>query len=624
MTSNNNNIGNLSELYSSDDGTAAFTIEGQTPSSTLPSGGSYNKNGSGVISNSNSPVSTSGSASTENTNDEKRSGVKGILLGQGGYGSAKRKKISETPQSKKTVVPIVSTMRKPMETSAKAPSGSAALVKPSSVALPDDEDSDNDFFENDDDEDVTSLSLLMQSDEGVQQFTISDAMYLILRNDLTVEESKTAVRLLAKVNPRVWGDLTRCFARRDASMTGALSQGIDSMPPHNYLTLENRLVTGSGFKIVDYPQFLKLFIAIVPKLDYKSDSYYYNGEIIATLSDRAYVFKYINVEIIAAVFKIFLANDYITQMEKFYVMMIFCSNGVFKLHNGVVVYEMYTFAADEIASTTKFRIPQKLCSLRHKALQVWMEKELKKNPVSELSYSRFDFVTSWGHLAEWSKTVRTLMKGQVKPSSRHDTDKKHLNDNLSAFSGFNKNFRAMINQNKDFFVQTPEFDYYEKYFNYLPRRARNAITRKGVVTGNVADDPDGFYDWTGKAINKSFELEIKDFDKIMIMFTNDFVWLKMFNRLGKMISIEYEQRHSLNLILRPDKNTSCSSKALGKRWFAHAKSIYEAEVLYMTNMMCGEFFYTNATNNSFDAVESVTIHEDEFFGSDSEDEDSEY
>jgi hypothetical protein len=479
---------------------------------------------------------------------------------------------------------------------------------------------DNEFLNDDSDVD-DDLASLMISPSGAVNYTLADAIYLILRNDLGVDESIATLNTIRHLSAKTWGDLTRCYTCvGSGGIPATISEGIRDLPPKTYIMMEGKLVTNSGARILNYPEFIKMFIGAIPRCSQSNLCYYYNQSLIAKATDTAFIFKEIDRELISSIFGLYLEPNWEVNMDKFRILMIFCCNGLFKQRGSSVVYEMIDYRSDQCMLYDKFSVPQKLFVLRQKALQDWMQKALVDNKVTDLDYDSFDFVLRWPYLMSWDRTVRELFKTQTVIDFPNKKEKATVARNLNAFSGNNKNLRSIVNGNKNFFIHTPEFDYDDTGMNFMPRRMRNGLLRANHDTSGVADDPNKDYDWTGKGVDKIHHYVVRDFRTIMIMYTDTVEWLHLFSAAKIMVSIKCEQKHSLNLIFVNDKSTTFSAKKLGNRWYDHARKMYLGERQYMINMVAGSFVFSGTTNAGFEPVASSLEPQNEFlFGDDSDD-----
>jgi hypothetical protein len=608
MNSNDKEIVNFDELVH--DGTGVpFTLDSSAP---LGSNSSALAKSSSSQTNVTSPNHTDVRDSRQKPESRKRKTTNKRVRLDRSDRSAVRSEESQT------VVPPEDTMEHTVDES-------TPIVEARKVPLPiEDEDiEDNIFLDDDEEEEEEELGLeqYMTQPEGLPHYTIGEAIFLILRNDMKVEDAEKTLIGLSKLSPKTWGDLTRCFTHAGGNVISpVVKQTVKDTPPRTYLALEGMLVTSQGANILNYPEFVKAFISVIPRCSYSNWKYYYNSQHIATMSKHAFNFSMIDREIIASVFKLYLPANWETEMTKFRIMMVFCSNGIFKVLDGKVVYEMIEFRADDSCLYDRFSVPNKLFVLRQRLLQGWMEDKLKENKVTKLHYSSFDFVTGWNFYEQWAHTVSKLMSTQTLLPFSHAKEKAAIAKHLNAYSGNNKSLRSMVNRNKDFFIQTPEFDYFDISYNYMPRRVRNSKLREGNSREMIARDPNVDYDWTGTPVSSISKHEVRDFKTIMVMYTNTIEWLQLFASTQIMVHVKSEQDHSLNIIFVRDKQTPFKSSVLGSRWYAHVKKMYDSERRYMINMILGQFEFTGTLHSDYAVHSPILDVENDFLGDDGDSE----
>jgi hypothetical protein len=497
---------------------------------------------------------------------------------------------------------------------------SMEVSPPEKIAPPPSDDFSNALDEEEDEDAGSGLDdIIGDLDESEIRYTIGDAMYLIVRNKLGIEDSKKFVSLISQLDNSVWTDVTRCFIKGKYGFSGIVRDNVVNMNPVKFSAIEGSLQTDDGRKLLNYPMLLKSLLNLTPYLTYKEGNYYYKDIKLFTLRDTAYEITYLERNLLATKFKIYAPED--LEYTTFRIAMVFCSNGYFSVtEDNNVIYNLVRYDTGDEESYVKFISSSKLERLRIKCLEQYANDILRRNHVSTVSYEMFSYFKDWKYLDNWSRLVDQAFKVSKLDTSKKDVMLK-ISSNVGMYSQYNKDKRRLFNNNQSFFIQTPEFDYYDRKYNFMTRRLRKTMLRADLSTDSKANNAKQQYDWTGKSVSKVHECEIGRFKSIMFEYTGKSDWMTKLKAAGYAIKVKYEQKHSMNIIVSQGKNKATAAN-IAKPWYRSAVSIREGEDQYMLNCIKGSFPFSGEIDTQYSpqCEDDIT---DEFSAIDLEDDDEE-
>jgi hypothetical protein len=425
-----------------------------------------------------------------------------------------------------------------------------------------------------DEDDFDPLALMNKEVvDPVSRITPATAIFKIASNDLSTEDAIKFATLFGRLNSKARMALQQVEAKTKGVNYGDVDPSED---PSYFFQLKNRLILSVKSLITNRADLLMYLKMHSPKFSYKDSTYYFNETPIYSIIGRSYMGKFYFENISKC-----LSVDVSSYVEHstFSYLLYLCSNGNFKLVNGIVTYEPQSVQSSDKVVFSEFTLPPNVVASRNAVLNN-ANKQIKRKCLTSISAE--SLLRNLRPPKNFSGYISSFRSHIGKHYTGISSNKSVVKD-VMKFSSSNKTWRSAVNSDK--FLPTPEFDYCHKGLNFYAKKKRiSLLGYREYQRSKTLDDAGVAYDITGFNIS---QVVIKRFKSVHVMFAPNLIFPKALPKTSGY-SFLPQQRHSLNVLVTPN-DKEYDFKTLVKQWIAVGHEAYIGEVEYMACMMTGDF-----------------------------------
>jgi hypothetical protein len=410
----------------------------------------------------------------------------------------------------------------------------------------------------------------------VSRITPATAIYKIASNDLSTEDAIAFAKLFGRLNSKARMALQQVVAKTKGVDYGEVDSSED---PSYFFQLKNRLILSVRSLITNRADLLMYLKMHSPKFSYKDSIYYFNETPVYSIAGKSYMGTFY-FENISKCLSVDVSSYF--EYPTFSYLLYLCSNGNFKIANGIVIYEPQSVQSSEKFAYSEFSLPPNVAASRSAVLNNANKQIRRKGLTSISAGSLLQNLRPPKNFASYIITLRLHLKKYL-----HDAyANKSVVKDVMKFSSSNKTWRSAVNSDK--FLPTPEFDYYHKGLNFYAKKKRvTLLGMREYQRSKTLDDASVAYDIAGFNIS---QVVIKNFKSVHVLFAPNLIFPKALPKTSGY-TFHPHQRHSLNVVVTPNEK-EYDFRELVKQWIYVGQQAYIGELEYMSCMMTGEFLIT--------------------------------